>query len=85
MINAAKQEIKRRFGVLINRNMLKVSIKGKILTLTGTIKSVKSMNENVMQKYIPNHCKAISGNEDHVNDNAIYKFRFDARIKEIEK
>ena len=73
----AKLEIKRRFGVLINRSMLKVTIKGKVLTLTGTIKSVKSMNENVMQKYIPCHCKAISGNEDYVNDKATYKFRFD--------
>lgn len=44
----AKLEIRRRFSVLINRGMLKVKIKGKILTLTG-VKGRKEQDDLHLQ------------------------------------
>ena len=73
----AKQEIVDRYGVLINRDMLNVTIKKNILTLTGKIKAVQSMNNNVMFRYMPNHCKVIMKREKTRKDEATYSYKFD--------
>lgn len=85
-----KQEITIRFGVLLNRGMLKATIKGKVLTLSGKIEAVQAMDRHVMEKYVPNHCKMISRSESCDNfrgahgkgQPATYTYKFE-RISDV--
>ncbi|MFA5906696.1 MAG: hypothetical protein WC836_22390 [Desulfobacula sp.] len=72
---SAKQEIETRFPVLINRNMLKATIKGNVLTLSGKIEAVQAMDSHVMEKYMPTACKAVLKLR-RENGDMVYAYRF---------
>ena len=72
---SVKREIEKRFRVLVRRDMLKVSVKGKVLTLTGRIEAVQAMDRFVMEKYVPTACKfALRA---HFKKDAIYTYKFE--------
>lgn len=72
------KEIRKRFPVLLNRGMLKINVNGNILELSGKIEAVQAMDRHVMEKYMPNHCKAILKMEGNMDRSALYTYRFQA-------
>jgi len=64
-----------RFPGLVSSKMLTIEVEGNVLTLTGSLRAVNSMDKE-MQGLIPNHCKEIL-RATLSDGTATYKYRFE--------
>ena len=70
----AREIIKARYPVLFHRDMIRVSCKGNVLTMSGGAMAVQAMDRHVMQGLIPTKCKAMEKGEDRGKATYTYKF-----------
>jgi len=70
----ARETIKVKFPVFLNRDMARVSCKGKTLIVTGDIMAVRAIDKYVMQGIYPIYCKVPAIQESAGKSTYTYNF-----------
>ena len=71
----ARETIKAKFPVFLNRDMARISCKGKTLIVTGDIMAVRAIDKYVMQGIYPKDCKVPGIQE--IDGKATYTYKFE--------
>jgi len=67
-----REIIRTRYPTLFS--MLRISCRGNVLTMSGSIMAVQAMDKYVMQGLVPTECKAMEKSEDKGKATYTYKF-----------
>jgi len=71
-----KNLITKRYPGLVKSGMLTIKAKKDMLTISGSLITVQSIDKNIMRGYYPNICKPELVMEGNMDRSAYYTYKF---------